>query len=74
MFDYADITIKGQPSMASVRETLVGEHCYLDGHAAIVQGRLLPYGRISTLDGKRSFEYSWQAIQRVMAKDRLFYS
>ena len=74
MFDYATITVKGRESMADMRARLVGQPCRLDHKDATIKGRLLPYAHVVTLDGAQDVEYSWAAVSRIMARDRIFSS
>ena len=46
--------------------------CTLNGQPAKVIGRLMQFPMVVERDGPLAVEYSWQAVARVMAKDRAF--
>ncbi len=47
--------------------------CWLNGRPARICGRLRPHGLVAAEDGI-IIEYSWPAIVRIMAGDKLFKS
>ena len=53
----------------AIADQWTGKACYLDGAPAIIAGRLLPFAKVATLDGKRSLEWAWHTVNRVM-RDR----
>ncbi len=58
----------------AIADRWTGERCYLDGAPAKVIGRLLPFARIVTNDGARSYEWAWQTVNTIMQRDRCFTS
>lgn len=44
--------------------------CFLDGQPAKIVGFLENFATITT--GHRSFQWSWEAVDRIMKKDKKF--
>jgi hypothetical protein len=58
----------------AIADQWTGERCYLDGAPAKIVGRLLPFAHVVTDDGKRSVEWAWHTVNRIMRRDRYFVS
>lgn len=46
--------------------------CTLNGKPAVIQGWLLRFGWVCTLDGSQKVEFCWDTIARIMDRDRTF--
>jgi hypothetical protein len=55
-----------------VRRALAGQPVTLNGEAAHIVGVLLPFARVVTVDGTRSAEWSWHAVERICAEGGCF--
>jgi hypothetical protein len=63
-----------RPDYKTIAQKWSGQRCTLDGKDAIISGRLQKFGRVSTLDGKQSYEWCWQTIDGIMSRDQKFHS
>jgi len=57
----------------AIAEKWVGEPCTLNGKPATVNGRKLRFPVVAADDGE-SYEWSWEAVDRIMKKDGKFSS
>ena len=48
--------------------------CKLNGKTATISGWANDFATIATLDGQQSFEWSWEAVDRIMRSGRQFNS
>jgi len=48
--------------------------CWLDGEPAKIVGFLEKFPTVAQLNGPKSFQWSWAAVNRIMSKDRQFKS
>lgn len=53
-------------TIQEIANKYAGESCQLDGLPAVIQGRLLPFAHVRTIDMSKEAEYSWQTILLVM--------
>lgn len=51
-----------------------GMDCRLDGEKATISGWGNDFATISSLETGASYEWSWQAVNRIMQNGRNFYS
>ena len=61
-------------SRSRIAEWCRGMDCRLDGEKATISGWSNDFATISRLDGGGSYEWSWQAVNRIMQNGRNFYS
>ena len=55
------------PEVCTRRRDLCSEHVTLDGRDAIICGALERFATVSTLDGTRRVEFSWGAVESIVA-------